>query len=198
MEAEVRAHTFQPRDLVGGHLVLDFVNTVTARNAEPLDWLDGYPRLLEWASMSGAFPPDDLAALRQAATADARAAARALTQARQLRETVWEQLATGSSVQRLQDYWHAAAARTSLRAFDGHVATVVTVAGSGLDYVTHSLALQAVRFLEDVPRDRLRVCDGRQCGWFYLDTSKAGRRRWCDMATCGNAEKTRRHSARRP
>jgi hypothetical protein len=45
----IQAHVFKSRDLVGGHVVLDLVNTVTARNAEAIDWLDGYPALLGWA-----------------------------------------------------------------------------------------------------------------------------------------------------
>ena len=36
----------------------------------------------------------------------------------------------------------------------------------------------------------------RDQAWLFLDTSKAGRRRWCDMADCGNAAKSRRHYAR--
>ena len=39
------------------------MNTVTARNAEPVDWLTGYPRLLQWASLTGEFDPGALRAL---------------------------------------------------------------------------------------------------------------------------------------
>ena len=73
----IQEHTFQPRDLIAGHLALDLVNTVTARNAEPVDWLTGYPRLLQWASLSGEFDPGALRALRRlsAGAPDAAAAA---------------------------------------------------------------------------------------------------------------------------
>jgi predicted RNA-binding Zn ribbon-like protein len=30
----------------------------------------------------------------------------------------------------------------------------------------------------------------------FLDVSKSGRRRWCDMATCGNRAKASAHHAR--
>jgi predicted RNA-binding Zn ribbon-like protein len=30
----------------------------------------------------------------------------------------------------------------------------------------------------------------------FYDTSRTGRRRWCDMATCGNRAKAARHRAR--
>lgn len=204
MQAQVRAHTFQPRDLVGGDLVLDLVNTVTTRNAEPVDWLDGYARLLDWAELTGAFPAADLAQILNETAANPRAAEYALTHVKALRETLWELLTATvfgqtpppGALASLQTQWRRAVGSACLQPVDEHFAPVVTVKASGLDYLTHALALHAVRLLEEVPLNRLRVCAGRQCGWFYLDTSRAGRRRWCDMATCGNAEKTRRHNAR--
>jgi predicted RNA-binding Zn ribbon-like protein len=36
---------------------------------------------------------------------------------------------------------------------------------------------------------RVRACAGKGCSLFFLDTSRAGRRRWCAMAACGNKEK---------
>jgi predicted RNA-binding Zn ribbon-like protein len=51
--------------------------------------------------------------------------------------------------------------------------------------------------LESLPQERTRVCAGPRCGWLFIDRSKAGRRRWCDMATCGNAAKGRRNYQRR-
>jgi predicted RNA-binding Zn ribbon-like protein len=40
---------------------------------------------------------------------------------------------------------------------------------------------------------RLRRCANDECLWLFLDASKAGTRRWCDMASCGNRAKARRH-----
>jgi hypothetical protein len=49
----VVSRSFSPSDLVGGHPALDLVNTVTARNTPtPIDWLDGYERLLDWARLA--------------------------------------------------------------------------------------------------------------------------------------------------
>ena len=33
---------------------------------------------------------------------------------------------------------------------------------------------------------RFRICANDGCRWVFEDASRAGRRRWCDMATCGN------------
>lgn len=40
---------------------------------------------------------------------------------------------------------------------------------------------------------RVRQCDHDECILYFLDTSKAGRRRWCNMETCGNKHKAHKH-----
>jgi predicted RNA-binding Zn ribbon-like protein len=37
---------------------------------------------------------------------------------------------------------------------------------------------------------RLKACRGEDCRWVYLDGSRNGSRRWCDMAACGNRAKS--------
>ena len=44
--------------------------------------------------------------------------------------------------------------------------------------------------------DRIRVCASDTCQWIFYDASRTSRRRWCDMATCGNRAKAARHRAR--
>jgi len=41
--------------------------------------------------------------------------------------------------------------------------------------------------------DRVKRCANPECGWLFLDDSRAGRRRWCSMSACGNRAKARRH-----
>lgn len=60
------------------------------------------------------------------------------------------------------------------------------------------------RLVESIAREvsqgrpeRLRVCADPGCGWAFHDTSRSGRRRWCDMTTCGNRAKVARHRERR-
>lgn len=43
---------------------------------------------------------------------------------------------------------------------------------------------------------RFRICANDGCRWVFEDTSRAGRRRWCDMASCGNRAKVRRYRDR--
>ncbi len=43
---------------------------------------------------------------------------------------------------------------------------------------------------------RVRLCEGDDCGWLFVDGSRAGSRRWCDMSDCGNLAKVRAFRAR--
>jgi predicted RNA-binding Zn ribbon-like protein len=62
--------------------------------------------------------------------------------------------------------------------------------------VRYAVAADAVALLGDaVALARLHQCPGRNCGWFFLNTS--GRQRWCSMASCGSRAKMRRMYARR-
>jgi predicted RNA-binding Zn ribbon-like protein len=197
-------HTFRAHDLVGGDLAVDFVNTVTARDSEPSDWVDGYGALLGWAALTGAFAKKDVAALSALAEAEPARATAALARCRSLREAlcgvlysmIERRAPTADDLMTIDDMRLAAAKAAKLVSVRGRVASVWSVERSGLDLIAHIVADQALALLQDPKLDRLRVCDGHDCGWVFVDTSKNGRRRWCDMATCGNTAKARRHYER--
>lgn len=44
--------------------------------------------------------------------------------------------------------------------------------------------------------ERFRICANDTCRWAFYDVSPTGRRRWCDMKTCGNRAKAARHRER--
>lgn len=43
----------------------------------------------------------------------------------------------------------------------------------------------------EAERDRLRECASDSCAWIFVDRTKNGSRRWCDMSGCGNRAKVR-------
>jgi Putative stress-induced transcription regulator len=74
---------------VGGHLAIDFVNTLGGRPEDPDDeYLNGYNDLLAWTERTGLLQPYALADLRNAATAKPESAEAALERARLLREAL--------------------------------------------------------------------------------------------------------------
>ena len=60
------------------------------------------------------------------------------------------------------------------------------------------VAIDAWDLLTEPELAQVRQCpvDAGGCGWLFLDTSRAGNRRWCDMRTCGNRAKVRAHYSR--
>lgn len=67
------------------------------------------------------------------------------------------------------------------------------------DAVDGALALLVEPILEELAEGRpgrFRVCANDRCRWTFYDSSPTGRRRWCDMKSCGNRAKAARHRAR--
>ena len=197
---DTEAHEFQADDVVGGHAALDFVNTVTARDTSPRDWLDGYARLIDWAAVSGLVDARTATNLRSQAEEWPREAAAALARARRMREALHDafvSLLTKRTVARavleeIESAWKRASARGRLAASAGRVRFETEPESSGLDLPLDLVVLAAVDLLGELDSDRTRVCRGHDCGWLFIDSSKGGRRVWCDMATCGNLAKSKR------
>jgi predicted RNA-binding Zn ribbon-like protein len=202
---EVAAHSFRPADLVGGHLALDFANTVNGRDTAPADWLDGYSRLVSWAALTHAFPASFLSRLGVRARREPTLAARALSRARRLREalfSVFDSLAGGrppppEALALVERQWKEAIRVSRLPSGRGGGEPALDLRRAGLDAIRLEVALHGARLLGELPEGRLRLCSGSGCAWLFLDTSRGGRRRWCDMATCGNVAKARRYNGRR-
>ena len=64
---------------------------------------------------------------------------------------------------------------------------------TGCEGLAHALALQADELLAGPLVQRIRRCEGPGCGWFFLDRSRSGTRRWCSSGDCGNRDRARRH-----
>jgi predicted RNA-binding Zn ribbon-like protein len=78
----------------------------------------------------------------------------------------------------------------------------MTTQGARLQAAPHipdRLAFAAVDLLTELDLTRLRACpiDEGGCGWLFLDHSRNNSRRWCVMADCGTAAKSRKLTARR-
>ncbi|MEV3987324.1 CGNR zinc finger domain-containing protein [Streptomyces sp. NPDC049837] len=67
------------------------------------------------------------------------------------------------------------------------------VRATGFADLAHALALQADELLASPLVKRIRRCEGPGCGWFFLDRSRSGTRRWCSSSDCGNRDRARRH-----
>ncbi|WP_340647326.1 CGNR zinc finger domain-containing protein, partial [Phenylobacterium sp.] len=128
----------------------------------------------------------------------------ALARAKVLREAMFSlvaALASGRAPSEahlacVESHWRAGALARELRVIEGRVVVRPRNDAGGLDLIADVVAHRMVEQVLPAPARRLRLCQGPNCAWTFLDTSKAGRRRWCDMAVCGNTAKARRFQAR--
>ncbi len=66
-----------------------------------------------------------------------------------------------------------------------------------LDRPLWPVAQSAVTLLTAEDLTRVKMCASTDdCGWLFLDTTRNRSRQWCDIATCGNRARARRHYAR--
>jgi predicted RNA-binding Zn ribbon-like protein len=194
-------HAFRDKDFIGGDLVLDFVNTVTGRNGRPRDWIAGYASLADWATMAGLLPARRCALLKRLAQHAPAEATSALETARDRREILYRVLTdlissgnpSAADLKGLHRYWAHGIEQHMLRPVRGSIELVPLRSATALVGITDVLAVRSVDLFRELSGSRVRLCAGPDCAWLFIDTSKAGRRRWCDMATCGNEAKARRH-----
>jgi predicted RNA-binding Zn ribbon-like protein len=188
-------------EYVGGDFAVDFLNTGdwTARGLEN-DLFSAYSRLLDWAVGAGAISPDTAAHLQRRAQEDPAAAKSALAAAHDLRGSirlVFEAVVEGHSPDLTALNAALSRALTHRRLDPAPEAHWVWVdAERDLESPLWPVALAAATLLTSPDAGRLRICAKPDCGWMFVDRSRNGFRRWCQMATCGTEEKTRRRAAR--
>jgi predicted RNA-binding Zn ribbon-like protein len=188
--------------LRGGLLCLDFVNSIDPRyGPERIEYVADYPGLVAWTIRVGALAPEHREPLLRAAAQDPRDSEAVHRRALALRDNLYALLRPGRG-----DAGSLDAFNRELRRASRHVRvefaepdfTAAWDAGDELDRVLWPVVRSATELMLDARAlARVKECDGHDCGWLFLDTSKAGRRRWCSMEICGNRAKARRHRRRR-
>lgn len=183
-------------------LCLSFANTLSWRgSAAPAETLGRLPDLLTWLAGSGPqrSPARDRAA--DWALANPRRAARVFAEAIMLREAIFRcclALASGDAVAEadLDTLNRALATAPPRRRLVRDHGGYAWAAGSVLPSVALLLApvlWSAADLIARANQLRVRCCANDKCLWLFIDRSKAGTRRWCDMAACGNRAKAQRH-----
>lgn len=191
-------------DFVGGAPCLDFINTVSAwrEGRAARDKFGDHIDILRWSEAARLLSPVDSARLARATDDDS--ARRFLEKARALR-LVLHHVVTAFAESRepraadLETLGRLLSEAHSMRrlAWDKDGVKQVWPETAALERCLWPVLISAETLLLDADPARIRSCPGESCGWVFLDASKSGRRRWCDMRVCGNREKAARHYARR-
>jgi predicted RNA-binding Zn ribbon-like protein len=192
-------------DLSGGALCLDLVNTVSDWPQASKDALPDYRALLAWGRQSGVVADEEAERLARSAARRPDAAARAFRKALDLRARLYRifaAVAAGNSpsardLSAFNRLLGEAMQRLQVLPSGGGFAWGWSAQTGALDRVLWPALRSAADLLTSDRRDRVRQCESDTCSWLFIDRSRGGRRRWCDMAVCGNRAKARRYYRRK-
>jgi len=189
----------------GGELCLDFCNTGQgARGARQVEWISDYGELLIWLHAASAINAKQAATLRATAGRSPEAAhrvwARALTfraaLARALIANAQERKPSSEDVQAIQSEYARALRYARLAPAEEGYRWVIDAEAEELDAALQPIVESALSLMTSPRMARLRRCGNATCFWLFIDETKNCSRRWCEMASCGNVMKVRRHRAR--
>ncbi len=183
-------------------LCLSYANTRYWRGTDPpTESLTSVADLLRWLGGAAGYDTETIAAAERWGGEDPQAAARLFAEALAIREVVYRLFSAVASgrpvgeddIRALNRALDAAPERSRIVLTDGSLAWQI-----GYDAPTAPLLLapvlwSAADLIVGGKNDRLRQCANDKCLWLFLDDSKSATRRWCDMKSCGNRLKARRH-----
>ena len=176
----------------GNHPAADLCNTEPVIDGERVELLADYDSVVSWANAAGvASPPGSV-------DATAREAAQTLRFVHRLRAGLRAALdpttAGPAAIQALDAVLLDAPGVLHATPSSGRVVVSLAATTPGAQLRLDIAAATMDIFRHDPAR--VRRCAGPTCELLFLDVSKSGRRRWCDMAVCGNRAKVAAHHAR--
>jgi predicted RNA-binding Zn ribbon-like protein len=190
---------------VGGRLVLDFLNTAEARgDPGEREFLTDYAAFAAWWDGCAWPSPATGAQLTELAHRDPDGARTTLSRVIAVREALHGVFRAALNRQQVSAPDLELVNRELCQATDHHVLQPAPAGGvrdgwgggQVLDSPLWPILLDGWEVLTTPLLERVRECPGHACGWLFLDSSRSGTRRWCDMRTCGNRAKAAGHYAR--
>jgi predicted RNA-binding Zn ribbon-like protein len=202
--------------LVGGHPALDLVNTVERGIPVPgspaRDYLPDPTEVVAWARLSELLSDHEAATVARRWRQDPSAAQASIDVLKEIREALhltllaavgsgdWADAATTAALSLLHRRWLEAVGRSEMvRSPEGAPGVVLRVGTDPAWLLSDRAAESALDALRSTDMEHLRRCpvESGGCGWVFFDRSRNGSRRWCRMADCGTAVKSRRLTERR-
>src|SRR5215510_13975581 len=183
-----------PFVFVGERLWLDFVNC--EQGLRRFDALRDFETLVRWLEAAAVLDAERAGGIRRRAVQQPAGAAAALVDARRVRSAL-RVLAERARAEGLVEINRvlgrsAGTRRVELRADGTFIRSFVPVGDAFA-----GLVIPVVESVADAlilgELSRVRRCADQRCQRVFFDNTKNGRRRWCDMATCGNRAKAARH-----
>ena len=183
---------------------LDFVNTLSYNKGLPYERFVEAPIAVTWLAKHSLLHRETADDLIAEVAKDDASATRLLQRVCRVRDALRELLDAAVDRRPPDD----AALREVNRALRTNYAYELVPAADGVsldhrhegDPISGALARLSeaiARELTQEDKERMRICANDECRWVFHDNSPAGRRKWCDMSSCGNRAKAARHRERK-
>lgn len=197
---KIEAFDFSTVHPLHERLCLDYVNSTPNHSDPSENYLNTYADLVSWSLYVKLLSESEAQRLADTASSQPSQASAIYEKAIILREAIYrilsgivqDQAPQAVDVEILNAALSEAMAHMRLKpAEKGFVWEWET---DSLEFMLWQAAWSAGELLRSDDLKYLRKCEG--CDWLFLDTSRNHSRRWCDMKTCGNRAKARRHYER--
>lgn len=196
--------SIQNLQLDGGCAVFDFTNTVNTRASSPaFEYLKTYADVLEWSERVALLSSERIALLSRLAASNETQGEIALAKTIRAREVLYR-LFSKIAANVTPDPATVNEFNALLSECFGKIQLSISSADATPNFYNESLSLDepvrvimksAYDILTNEPFKRLKECPN--CGWLFVDRTKNGKRRWCDMEVCGSRDKAKRYYHRK-
>ncbi|MCB5186769.1 ABATE domain-containing protein [Methylobacillus caricis] len=173
------------RESIGGHLALDFLNTVHIAEGVQVDDLQTDQDVLKWLS--------DHQVVNIPASFQVKPGA-LLTAARNLREAIRNSImalkqSKPVALDEINGYLKSGSTYQELH-YTGQRMEVYQIRPIDTgEQLLAPVAEAAAEILASPNLDLVRKCESMDCVLWFYDRTKGHKRRWCSMAVCGNRHK---------
>jgi len=180
--------------LISGNLCLDFINTKNGhKNSVYNEYINNYNDLIIWSERCGTISSSKSLFLQNESTQFGEDSSKAYQKVIEFRKSLFDVFS--SMVQK------KIPSKTAIK-------KIITIQKKGMmasefvkikdcfkwtwdldrsfDSIIWSIAFSATKLLTSKDVKKIRICDGHDCDWFFLDKSRNQMRRWCSMEDCGN------------
>jgi predicted RNA-binding Zn ribbon-like protein len=187
---------------IGGALCLDFANTASWQ-AERLttEHLNDFRDLIRWCTESSVIGHSTATALLGEAEQNSVRGEAVLTEAKELRETLYRIFIALSrrnappcgDLERLNETLAQAPLHFEVRGEEEGFSCERKADGADFGKLLGPVVWSAAELLASGKIEQIKCCAAETCGWLFLDGTKNHSRRWCDMADCGTRAKSKRY-----
>lgn len=190
---------------VGERLWLDFVNTDDLRRGVRVDVLRDFDALVQWLTAARVLDGERAASIVRRAEQQPAGAAAALVDARRVRAALRNLAERGGVTEKARAdalteinrvLGRSAGTRRVDFGDDGAFRHSFVPVGDAFAGLMIPVVESAAEALVGGELLRVRRCADGRCPRVFYDSTRNGRRRWCDMAACGNRAKAARFRAR--